>query len=63
MTTHKSEDPLVARAKVLNLHGMLVHWDEIDETGWIEPRIQWEPGPPFPVPARSYPSAAIYRRC
>ena len=42
MTTRKSEDPLMARAKALKLHGMLAHWDEIGETGWIEPLIQWE---------------------
>ena len=42
MMTHKTEDPLVARAKALKLHGLLAHWDEIDETGWIEPLIQWE---------------------
>ncbi|MGB5729805.1 MAG: hypothetical protein WBM52_21615, partial [Thiogranum sp.] len=42
MMTHKTEDPLVARAKALKLHGMLAHWDEIDETGWIEPLILWE---------------------
>jgi len=42
MTTYKSEDPLVARAKALKLHGMLAHWDEIGETDWIESLIQWE---------------------
>jgi len=35
-------DPLMARAKALKLYGMLAHWDEIGETGWIEPLIQWE---------------------
>ena len=39
MTIHKSEDLLRARAKVLKLHGMLAHWDEISETGWIESLI------------------------
>ena len=42
MTIRKSEDLLRARAKVLKLHGMLAHWDEISETGWIESLIQWE---------------------
>ena len=42
MTIHKSEDLLRVRAKVLKLHGMLAHWDEISETGWIESLIQWE---------------------
>ena len=39
MTTH---DPLMERAKILKLHGLLAHWEEIGETGWIEPLIQWE---------------------
>ena len=43
MTIHKSEDLLRARAKVLKLHGMLAHWDEISETGWIESLIQERP--------------------
>jgi DNA replication protein DnaC len=42
MTIRKSEDLLLARAKVLQLHGLLAHWDEIKETDWIEPLIQWE---------------------
>jgi len=42
MTTHKSEDLLVERAKALKLYGLLAHWDEICETDWIEPLIQWE---------------------
>ena len=36
------EDPLKDRAKALKLHGLLAHWDEIDETGWIEALIRWE---------------------
>ncbi len=42
MRTHKSEDPLMARARALKLHGLLAHWEEIGETGWIEPLIGWE---------------------
>lgn len=42
MTIRKSEELLMARAKVLKLYGMLAHWDEINETGWVEPLIQWE---------------------
>lgn len=38
-TTH---DPLMERARALKLYGMLAHWEEIGETGWIEPLIQWE---------------------
>ena len=29
MTTTKSEDPLIARARALKLYGLLSHWDEI----------------------------------
>jgi len=39
MTTN---DPLMARAKALKLHGLLAHWEEINELGWVEPLIQWE---------------------
>ncbi len=42
MTTPKNEAPLMARAKVLKLHGMLAHWEEIAQTEWIEPLIGWE---------------------
>jgi len=35
-------DALRGRAKALQLHGLLVHWEEIDETGWIASLIQWE---------------------
>jgi len=36
------EDPLMARAKALKLYGILAHWEEIEETGWIASLIQWE---------------------
>ena len=39
MTRH---DPLKVRAQALQLYGLLSHWEEIAETGWIEPLIQWE---------------------
>jgi DNA replication protein DnaC len=35
-------DKLKLRATALNLHGMVAHWEEIGETGWIEPLITWE---------------------
>lgn len=35
-------DPLRRRAEDLRLHGLLAHWDEIGETGWIESLIAWE---------------------
>ncbi len=42
MTIQKSEDLLMVRAKALKLHGLIAHWDEIAETGWVEPLVQWE---------------------
>jgi len=41
MTTTKDE-PLMARARVLKLHGLLAHWAQIRESDWIEPLIRWE---------------------
>jgi DNA replication protein DnaC len=38
----KTHDPLMERAKTLQLHGLIAHWEEIGQTGWIEPLIQWE---------------------
>jgi DNA replication protein DnaC len=35
-------DTLYQRAKALKLYGMIAHWEEIGETGWIEPLITWE---------------------
>ena len=37
-----SIDPLRRRAADLRLQGLLAHWDEIGETGWIESLITWE---------------------
>ena len=39
MTT---DDPLLARAKALKLHGLLAHWETVAGAPWIEPLIQWE---------------------
>ena len=35
-------DSLKARAKALNLHGLIAHWDEIAQAQWLEPLIRWE---------------------
>jgi DNA replication protein DnaC len=35
-------DALRARAKVLNLRGLLTHWTEVGTTGWVETLIDWE---------------------
>jgi DNA replication protein DnaC len=37
-----SKDRLMVRAEALKLHGLIAHWEEIGETGWIEPLIRWE---------------------
>ena len=40
--TMSMNELLMARATALKLHGMIAHWDEVAETDWIEPLIQWE---------------------
>jgi len=37
-----NDSALQERAKALKLHGLLSHWQEIKERGWIAPLIQWE---------------------
>jgi len=41
-TSTTTDDPLRARAKALKLYGLLAHWQEIAQSDWIEPLIQWE---------------------
>jgi DNA replication protein DnaC len=36
------QDGLRRRAKALNLHGLIAHWSDVDETAWIQDLIQWE---------------------
>jgi len=36
------DDPLMARATALKLHGLLAHWEAVAGSDWIEPLIQWE---------------------
>ncbi|MCP3885048.1 MAG: ATP-binding protein, partial [Propionibacteriaceae bacterium] len=36
------DDPLKARAQALQLYGLLAHWEEVAESDWVEPLIQWE---------------------
>lgn len=40
MTT--TPEPLMARAKVLKLHGLLAHWEAVAATDWVAPPITWE---------------------
>lgn len=35
-------DLLFNRAKSLQLHGIIAHWEEIKESTWLAPLIQWE---------------------
>ena len=35
-------DPLIDRARALGLHGLVAHWDDIGETGWLAELIAWE---------------------
>jgi DNA replication protein DnaC len=42
MTRPTPPDPLRERTKALQLNGLLAHWEEIGETGWIAALIGWE---------------------
>ena len=33
---------LLSRAKSLQLHGLLAHWDDVPDRTWIEPLLAWE---------------------
>jgi DNA replication protein DnaC len=35
-------DALRARAKALQLHGVLAHWQEATAAGWVQPLLDWE---------------------
>jgi DNA replication protein DnaC len=35
-------DPLLLRARALKLHGIIAHWEDICQTGWIKDIIGWE---------------------
>jgi DNA replication protein DnaC len=35
-------DPLQARAKALHLHGLLAHWQEAVDAGWVADLLDWE---------------------
>ena len=39
MTTN---DDLKRRARALQLHGLLAHWDEVGGLEWVEQLIEWE---------------------
>lgn len=40
--TITNDDELKARAQKLRLWGMLAHWDDLGETGWIQSLIEFE---------------------
>jgi DNA replication protein DnaC len=42
MATMSNLQALIARAKVLGLHGILAHWHEVGTAEWVEPLIEWE---------------------
>ena len=33
---------LQSRANALRLYGLLAHWPELTNAGWVEPLVQWE---------------------
>jgi DNA replication protein DnaC len=35
-------DDLKARAQALKLYGLLAHWDEVKQSDWVAPLIEWE---------------------
>jgi DNA replication protein DnaC len=37
-----SLDPLQIRAKALHLHGLLAHWQEAVDAGWVKDLLDWE---------------------
>jgi len=37
-----SHDNLLERAKALKLYGLISHWNEVCDTGWIMQAIEWE---------------------
>jgi len=42
MSTMTTTDDLKARAQALKLYGLLAHWDEVKQSDWIIPLIEWE---------------------
>jgi len=42
MTRTMTDDPLLARAKALQLYGLLAHWPEVAGSDWLAPLIAWE---------------------
>ena len=42
MTRTTTDDPLLARAKALQLYGLLAHWSEVAASDWLAPLIEWE---------------------
>lgn len=41
-TKTKTSDPLMDRARGLGLWGLLAHWDEVKDTPWLLPLVEWE---------------------
>ncbi len=35
-------DPLMERARALGLHGLIAHWDEVEDCDWLGALIAWE---------------------
>ena len=35
-------DIMMQRVKALKLHGLLAHWDETRDQGWVTQLLQWE---------------------
>jgi hypothetical protein len=37
-----NNDDLLQRAKNLKLYGLISHWDEVCQSPWVKPLIEWE---------------------
>ncbi|BAU58666.2 mobile element protein [Halorhodospira halochloris] len=42
MAPKTPEQQMIERAKALRLHGILAHWEEIEDKQWIEQMLCWE---------------------
>jgi len=40
--SNEMNDRLLMRAKVLKLHGLIKHWEEVAESSWIKQVLDWE---------------------
>ena len=49
-------DALQARAKLLNLNGLLAHWTQVATESWVQALIDWEEQERAPARRRDHSS-------